>query len=230
MSIERLKKIHYSVHIKNPDINYILSENCCFCKLDRRETFGQAFKNPRTLDAMRLTPYNYSNVRRINNYTSNNPVSRNDRVVRNYYNSSSAINQITNNQTNSSNNNRLRRYNTYRINRSNINTNNININTNVNNSDTDSDTVYGFDDDELEDVRVKTYLEDVNNNSCLKIYDKINPLSCSICKENIKFCNIVRTLKCSHTFHHKCIDTWLEDHSTCPICRYQLRHRQYSIC
>ena len=230
MSIERLKKIHYSVHIKNPDINYILSENCCFCKLDRRETFGQAFKNPRTLDAMRLTPYNYSNVRRINNYTSNNPVSRNDRVVRNYYNSSSAINQITNNQTNSSNNNRLRRYNTYRINGSNINTNNININTNVNNSDTDSDTVYGFDDDELEDVRVKTYLEDVNNNSCLKIYDKINPLSCSICKENIKFCNIVRTLKCSHTFHHKCIDTWLEDHSTCPICRYQLRRRQYSIC
>ena len=249
MSIERLKKIHYSVHIKNPDINYILLENCCFCKLDRRDTFGHAFKNPRTLDAMCLTPYNYSNVPRISNYTNNNPVSRNDRVIRNYYNSSSALNQITNNPTHQPIN-VIRRYNTYRINRPPINTNrnvntnvsinrhtntnnnviNRNVNINDNISDTESETVYGFDDDELEDVRVKTYLEDVNNNSCLKIYDKINPIGCSICKENIKFCNIVRTLKCSHTFHHKCIDTWLEDHSTCPICRYQLRRRQYSIC
>ena len=102
------------------------------------------------------------------------------------------------------------------------NLNNNNRNSNTYNSDTDSDTVYGFDHDDLEDVRVKTYIEDVNNNSCLKIYDKINPMNCSICKENIKFCNIVRTLRCSHTFHHKCIDTWLEDHSTCPICRFQL--------
>lgn len=227
MNIDRLKKIHYSVHIKNPDINYVLLENCSFCKLDRRETFGRAFKTPRTLDAMRLTPFNYSNLPRITNYTNNNPINTNDRIIRNYYNSTSALNTNNlnlhrNNNTGSNSHNRLRRYNTYRL------PNRTRHSTPIrNDSDTDSETVYGFGDLHLEDVRVKTYLEDVNNNSTLLIYDKIIPHTCPICKDNIKFCNIVRKLDCSHIFHHKCIDTWLEDHSTCPLCRYQLKCDEY---
>ena len=232
MNIDRLKKIHYSVHIKNPDINYVLLENCSFCKLDRRDTFGRAFKTPRTLDAMRLTPFNYSNLPRITNYTNNNPVNTNDRIIRNYHNSTSALNTNNsnshrNNNISSNSHNRLRRYNTYRV-ANRIGSNRIRHSTPIrNDSDTDSDTVYGFGDLHLEDVRVKTSLEDVNNNSTLKIYDKIIPHTCPICKDNIKFCNIVRKLDCSHIFHHKCIDTWLEDHSTCPLCRYQLKCDEY---
>ena len=240
MNIDRLKKIHYSVHIKNPDINYVLLENCSFCKLDRRESFGREFKTPRTLDAMRLTPFNYSNLPRITNYTNNNPINTNDRIIRNYYNSTSTLNtnnlhlhtnhniyNVNNSANTNNSNNRLRRYNTYRLpNR--ISYNQIRNSTPTrNDSDTESETVYGFGDLHLEDVRVKTYLEDVNNNSSLLIYDKIIPHTCPICKDNIKFCNIVRKLDCSHIFHHKCIDTWLEDHSTCPLCRYQLKCNDY---
>ena len=29
-----------------------------------------------------------------------------------------------------------------------------------------------------------------------------------------------KTLECGHTFHPKCIDQWISEHKTCPICRH----------
>ena len=42
-------------------------------------------------------------------------------------------------------------------------------------------------------------------------------MECAICleKDNNKF----TTLKCNHTFHKKCISTWLNNNNTCPYCR-----------
>ena len=40
---------------------------------------------------------------------------------------------------------------------------------------------------------------------------------CSICHDNYQTNNIVRKINnCGHYFHHRCLDTWLIDNSTCP--------------
>ena len=41
---------------------------------------------------------------------------------------------------------------------------------------------------------------------------------CSIClNENKKYRNL--TCSCGHTFHKKCINRWLKDNNTCPLCK-----------
>ena len=42
---------------------------------------------------------------------------------------------------------------------------------------------------------------------------------CTICIDDYKIGNIVRQLKCSHTFHQECIDKWLVNNNMCPNCR-----------
>ncbi|KAK4757987.1 hypothetical protein SAY87_019288 [Trapa incisa] len=47
--------------------------------------------------------------------------------------------------------------------------------------------------------------------------------SCSICLSDYQETDTVRILpECKHFFHVKCVDPWLKQHSTCPICRKQL--------
>ena len=43
--------------------------------------------------------------------------------------------------------------------------------------------------------------------------------SCSICLAPYVVNDVVRTLSCLHIFHKDCIDHWLEEHSTCPVCK-----------
>lgn len=43
--------------------------------------------------------------------------------------------------------------------------------------------------------------------------------SCVICMNLYEPRNIITTLPCVHYFHQSCINTWLENHNTCPMCR-----------
>ncbi|ESW05332.1 hypothetical protein PHAVU_011G171300 [Phaseolus vulgaris] len=44
---------------------------------------------------------------------------------------------------------------------------------------------------------------------------------CTICLEGVAEGEDVKmTAHCRHIFHANCIDTWLENHVTCPVCRY----------
>jgi hypothetical protein len=45
---------------------------------------------------------------------------------------------------------------------------------------------------------------------------------CSVCSDGFKRGEKIRKLPCKHIFHEKCIMPWLESHSTCPNCRFNL--------
>ncbi|XP_074284440.1 putative RING-H2 finger protein ATL12 [Silene latifolia] len=48
-------------------------------------------------------------------------------------------------------------------------------------------------------------------------------LQCSVCLAEFEDIEILRLLpKCKHGFHIECIDQWLENHSTCPLCRQKV--------
>merc|ERR1719502_1188292 len=46
---------------------------------------------------------------------------------------------------------------------------------------------------------------------------------CSVCQETFA-CGEknVKKLPCGHLFHKDCILPWLEQHNTCPVCRFEL--------
>jgi hypothetical protein len=57
---------------------------------------------------------------------------------------------------------------------------------------------------------------------CKKIvaHSELIETVCPICIDNFKENEFYRTLKCSHSFHKRCIDHWFrKDHSDCPMCR-----------
>ncbi|MEE6496853.1 hypothetical protein FKM82_002507 [Ascaphus truei] len=43
--------------------------------------------------------------------------------------------------------------------------------------------------------------------------------SCAVCIDTYKPNDVVRILTCNHFFHKNCIDPWLLDHRTCPMCK-----------
>ncbi len=49
---------------------------------------------------------------------------------------------------------------------------------------------------------------------------KVLPISkeCSICLEKIDKI-AVKCCQCGHCFHKKCLDYWLQQNDTCPLCR-----------
>ncbi|XP_040995286.1 RING-H2 finger protein ATL8-like isoform X1 [Juglans microcarpa x Juglans regia] len=47
---------------------------------------------------------------------------------------------------------------------------------------------------------------------------------CTVCLAEFRGEDILRILPyCGHSFHVTCIDIWLQQHSTCPVCRISLR-------
>ncbi|KAI3468215.1 hypothetical protein Pfo_024878 [Paulownia fortunei] len=48
-------------------------------------------------------------------------------------------------------------------------------------------------------------------------------LECAVCLSRFEETEILRLLpRCRHAFHMNCIDKWLENHSSCPLCRYKI--------
>jgi len=45
---------------------------------------------------------------------------------------------------------------------------------------------------------------------------------CVICMNNYQDENVVTELPCNHFFHQHCINIWLENHNTCPMCRAEV--------
>lgn len=47
-------------------------------------------------------------------------------------------------------------------------------------------------------------------------------LTCSICLEEVVVGDLLRSLPCLHQFHVNCIDPWLRQQGTCPVCKRQV--------
>ena len=47
---------------------------------------------------------------------------------------------------------------------------------------------------------------------------------CSVCITEFEDEEMIKFLPCTHRFHGQCIDTWLRDHSTCPLCKRDFRN------
>lgn len=47
-------------------------------------------------------------------------------------------------------------------------------------------------------------------------------LTCSVCLEQVTDGELVRSLPCLHQFHASCIDQWLRQQATCPVCKFRL--------
>ncbi|PWA53197.1 hypothetical protein CTI12_AA443070 [Artemisia annua] len=56
------------------------------------------------------------------------------------------------------------------------------------------------------------------SNKKLILLDKMEE-DCSICLEEFKENQTIRTLICCHEFHVDCIETWLYQKNVCPLCR-----------
>ena len=63
------------------------------------------------------------------------------------------------------------------------------------------------------------YMLDENN--IVELNNKfVDNNTCSICIDEINK-NKITLKNCNHTFHKKCIDSWLKKNSSCPICRQE---------
>ncbi|KAK5847031.1 hypothetical protein F383_15552 [Gossypium arboreum] len=47
-------------------------------------------------------------------------------------------------------------------------------------------------------------------------------LKCCVCMDDFEAGSEAREMPCKHKFHSGCILPWLEIHSSCPVCRYQI--------
>lgn len=46
--------------------------------------------------------------------------------------------------------------------------------------------------------------------------------NCAVCLDGYKASDVVRILPCQHEFHKLCIDPWLVEHRTCPMCKLNI--------
>ncbi|CAH8445967.1 unnamed protein product [Dicrocoelium dendriticum] len=83
----------------------------------------------------------------------------------------------------------------------------------------------GLSREELDTLSTRSYRGQVNSDStipdgpesseCFATADE----RCMICLEDYKPKDLLRTLRCRHEYHVACVDKWLKNKRTCPLCR-----------
>jgi len=60
--------------------------------------------------------------------------------------------------------------------------------------------------------------------SIVVVVDKKDKDYCTICLDNFKEGATIRILPCFHSFCSDCVDPWLQQRSTCPVCKNSIFH------
>ncbi|NXF95473.1 RNF6 ligase, partial [Eubucco bourcierii] len=79
------------------------------------------------------------------------------------------------------------------------------------NEDDDDDRLRGLTKEQIDNLSTRNYGDIHTENEISK--------TCSVCINEYVAGNKLRQLPCMHEFHIHCIDRWLSENSTCPICR-----------
>ncbi|NWY19170.1 RNF6 ligase, partial [Aphelocoma coerulescens] len=79
------------------------------------------------------------------------------------------------------------------------------------NEDDDDDRLRGLTKEQIDNLSTRNYGDIHTENERSK--------TCSVCINEYATGNKLRQLPCMHEFHIHCIDRWLSENSTCPICR-----------
>ncbi|XP_032846610.1 E3 ubiquitin-protein ligase RNF6 isoform X2 [Tyto alba] len=79
------------------------------------------------------------------------------------------------------------------------------------NEDDDDDRLRGLTKEQIDNLSTRNYGDVHTENELSK--------TCSVCINEYVTGNKLRQLPCMHEFHIHCIDRWLSENSTCPICR-----------
>ncbi|KAJ4828358.1 E3 ubiquitin-protein ligase sdir1 [Turnera subulata] len=69
-------------------------------------------------------------------------------------------------------------------------------------------------------VTTERILESKSSEGSTKASD--DELTCTICLEQVNRGELLRSLPCLHQFHTNCIDPWLRQQGTCPVCKFQM--------
>ena len=72
------------------------------------------------------------------------------------------------------------------------------------------------------EFRVGLMDEEILMLNSYKLYDKLDD-SCPICREEYQRNQSVIELTCKHIFHRRCLLPWVSSHSTCPVCRFNIK-------
>ncbi|XP_034705046.1 E3 ubiquitin-protein ligase SDIR1 isoform X1 [Vitis riparia] len=59
------------------------------------------------------------------------------------------------------------------------------------------------------------------NNAVASTKAPDDELTCSVCLEQVNVGELIRSLPCLHQFHANCIDPWLRQQGTCPVCKFR---------
>ena len=57
---------------------------------------------------------------------------------------------------------------------------------------------------------------------CKKNGSEMEPPSCTVCCDTIAVGNKGMFMPCGHIYHPDCLNPWLKDHNTCPVCRFEM--------
>jgi hypothetical protein len=68
-----------------------------------------------------------------------------------------------------------------------------------------------------------TITELLGNTSLVVYHENDETETCSICTEEYQNHDIQRKInRCNHLFHSRCLENWVTNHSTCPLCREEI--------